>query len=31
MWISLFSVVTAISLGFGLAAVVLESHEEARS
>jgi hypothetical protein len=31
MWISLFSVVTAIALAFALAAVVLESFEEARS
>jgi hypothetical protein len=31
MWISLFSVVTAIALAFTLAAVVLESYEEARS
>jgi hypothetical protein len=30
MWISLFTVVLAIALGFGLGAVVLESHEEAK-
>jgi hypothetical protein len=30
MWISLFSVVTAIALGFGLGAVVLESYEKAK-
>jgi hypothetical protein len=28
MWLSLFSVVTAAALAFGLAAVVLESYEE---
>ena len=28
MWISLFTVVTAIAIGFGLGAVVLESYEE---
>jgi hypothetical protein len=30
MWISLFTVVIAISLGFALGAVVLESQEEAK-
>jgi hypothetical protein len=30
MWLSLFSIVTAIALACGLAAVVLESYEEAR-
>ena len=28
MWISLFTIVLAIALGFGLGAVVLESYEE---
>ena len=28
MWLSLFSVVTAAALAFGLGAVVLESYEE---
>jgi hypothetical protein len=28
MWLSLFSVVTAFALAFGLAAVILESYEE---
>lgn len=30
MWISLFSVVIAIALGFALGAVALESQEEAK-
>jgi hypothetical protein len=30
MWIALFTVVTAIALGFAVAAVVVESYEEAR-
>ena len=30
MWISLFTIVTAIALGFAVAAVVVEAHEEAR-
>ena len=30
MWISLFTVVLAIALGFGLGAVALESQEEAK-
>lgn len=30
MWISLFSVVAAIALAFGLAAIILESYEQAR-
>ena len=31
MWITLFSIVTAIALGFGVGAVVLESREEVHS
>jgi hypothetical protein len=30
MWVSLFVIVLAISLGFALGAVVLESQEEAK-
>ncbi len=30
MWISLFTIVTALALGFALAAVVVEAQEEAR-
>jgi hypothetical protein len=30
MWIVLFTVVTAIALGFAVAAVVVESYQEAR-
>jgi hypothetical protein len=30
MWLPLFTIVTAIALACGIAAVVLESHEEAR-
>jgi hypothetical protein len=30
MWLPLFSIVTAIALACGIAAVVLESYEEAR-
>jgi hypothetical protein len=30
MWISLFTIVTAFALACGVAAVVLESYEEAR-
>ena len=30
MWISLFTVVIAIALGFGLGAIALESREEAK-
>lgn len=30
MWISLFTVVIAIALGFALGAIALESHEEAK-
>ncbi len=30
MWLLLFTVVTAIALGFAVAAVVVESYEEAR-
>ena len=30
MWIALFTIVTAIALGFAVAAVVIESYEEAR-
>jgi hypothetical protein len=31
MWISLFSVVLGIALGFGLGAIIVESSEKARS
>jgi len=30
MWMQLFTVVLAISVGFALGALVLESHEEAK-
>jgi hypothetical protein len=30
MWLSLFSIVTALALACGIAAVVFESYEEAR-
>jgi hypothetical protein len=30
MWMQLFTVVLAVALGFGLGAVALESHEEAK-
>jgi hypothetical protein len=30
MWIQLFTIVFAIALGFGLGAMVLEAHEEAK-
>jgi hypothetical protein len=30
MWISMFAVVLGIALGFGLGAVIVESHQEAR-
>lgn len=30
MWISLFTVVIAVALGFGLGSVILESYEEAK-
>lgn len=30
MWISMFAVVLGIALGFGLGAVIVESHEKVR-